>query len=77
MQAITLQELIRKYSIKTAILKENSPSCGVHRVHSGAFDKALVEGRGITAELLTRNGVRVFSEDELESALQYVDTLAQ
>jgi uncharacterized protein YbbK (DUF523 family) len=75
--AQTSLELIRKYSIKTAILKEDSPSCGVHRVHSGAFDKALVEGRGVTAELLSRNGVRVFSEDELESALQYIDTLAQ
>ena len=69
-------ELVQKYSIKTAVMKEGSPSCGVHSVHIGAFDGNLVEGRGVTAELLARNGVRVFSEDELESAIQYAEQQA-
>ncbi len=68
--------LAQKYGIKTAVLKENSPSCGVHQVHNGAFDKGLVAGRGVTAELLQQNGLRIFSEDELEQAIQYAEQQA-
>ena len=38
-----------------AFLKERSPSCGCEATH---VDGVLVEGRGVTAELLERSGVR-------------------
>ncbi|RME59154.1 MAG: DUF523 domain-containing protein, partial [Caldilineae bacterium] len=49
-------------------LKENSPSCGVHRVHDGSFTHTRVAGQGVTARLLERHGIAVFSEDELDLA---------
>lgn len=47
---------------KTALLKERSPSCGVTQVYLG---DAVIEGRGVTAALLARNDIEVFSEDAL------------
>jgi len=39
-----------------AFLKERSPSCGVHRTHSGG---GLVEGPGVAAAALEEAGIRV------------------
>lgn len=46
----------RVHGIERAYLKERSPSCGVRNTHVGG---ELVEGPGVTAELLARNGVSV------------------
>ena len=55
--------------IKIAILKENSPSCGTHQIYDGTFSKKLVNGMGVTAELLKRKGIKVISEDEIDTLL--------
>ena len=55
--------------IKVAILKERSPSCGVHEIHDGSFSERLIKGEGVTTELLRRKGIRVISEDEIEAFL--------
>ena len=55
--------------IKVAILKERSPSCGVHQIHNGRFENKLIAGQGVTAELLKRKGIRVISEEEIEDFL--------
>lgn len=47
---------------REALLKERSPSCGVRRVYLG---EQLVPGSGVTAALLQRHGLRVFSEEDL------------
>ncbi|TAJ20928.1 MAG: DUF523 domain-containing protein [Planctomycetota bacterium] len=44
------------HGIAKAYLKERSPSCGSRNTHVAG---ALVAGRGVTVELLERNGVRV------------------
>jgi uncharacterized protein YbbK (DUF523 family) len=48
-----------------AVLKARSPSCGSTQVYDGTFSGALVEGDGITAAFLKKNGIRVVSENEL------------
>lgn len=50
---------------KKAILKSKSPSCGVGCIYDGTFSGRLVEGNGVTAELLIRNGLEVVSEKDL------------
>ncbi len=55
--------LCKELGIKKVILKEKSPSCGGKFNYDGTFSKTLIEGRGITAELLIQNGIEVFSED--------------
>ena len=56
--------LAEKHSICVAILKERSPSCGVSRIYDGTFNEALVPGEGITAALLKKKGILVYSEDD-------------
>jgi uncharacterized protein YbbK (DUF523 family) len=60
--------LAREYGARIAILKERSPSCGVHQVHDGTFSGRLVPGAGVTAALLRENDIAVFSEDEIGQA---------
>ena len=49
-----------------AVLKARSPSCGCGRIYDGSFSGAVREGNGVAAELLTRNGIKVVTEEELE-----------
>ena len=61
---------ICKYlDIKIAILKDGSPACGVHQIYDGNFSGHKIKGMGITASLLAKNGIKVISEDEIESLL--------
>jgi uncharacterized protein YbbK (DUF523 family) len=48
------------YGVREAILKDGSPSCGVGYVHVGGL---RVPGRGVAAELLWQNGIRVRKVD--------------
>ena len=62
---------ICKYlDIKIAILKENSPACGVHQIHDGSFSGKLIKGEGTTTELLRKNGITVYSESEISELLK-------
>jgi uncharacterized protein YbbK (DUF523 family) len=49
----------RRFGASAAILKEKSPSCGVHRVYR---DRRLVRGPGLFAHGLRQKGVRVRCE---------------
>ena len=61
-----------KNNIKVAILKEKSPSCGNSLIYDGTFTKTLKPGKGVTAALFERNGIRVFSEQEIEKAIEFI-----
>jgi len=61
-------ELVQKHGIRVAVLKANSPSCGNLLTYDGTFSGVKVSGEGVTAALLKRHGVRVFSELELAEA---------
>jgi uncharacterized protein YbbK (DUF523 family) len=63
-------ELAKKHNIKVAILKERSPSCSNSYVYDGTFSKELIKGKGITAKLLEKNGIKVFNENELDRAMK-------
>lgn len=62
-------ELCRIYGIKTAILKERSPSCGKGAIYDGTFSGTLTERDGVTAELLLSEGIRVLGESEINILL--------
>lgn len=55
--------------IKKAILKERSPSCGVHSIYDGNFSHKVISGSGVTATLLKRKGIEVYNEDEIPMLL--------
>lgn len=52
---------------KAAILKERSPSCGSGAIYDGTFRGAVRAGQGVTAALLRRHGVQVFSEENWQA----------
>ena len=55
--------------IKKVILKERSPSCGSKEIYDGSFSHKVIPGMGVTAALLKRKGITVYSEDEIDSLL--------
>ena len=57
------------YGCTAAVLKERSPSCGCGRVYDGTFTGTLTEGDGVTAEVLTARGIRVYGEREIEEVM--------
>jgi uncharacterized protein YbbK (DUF523 family) len=58
-----------------AILTDGSPSCGSTYIYDGTFSGTRQAGMGVTAALLQQNGVRVFTQTQLELAAQYLDSL--
>ena len=67
--------LVRENGVKVAVLKSHSPSCGLGKIYDGSFNGRLKSGNGITAALLLQHGIRVFSEEQLEEALNYFESL--
>lgn len=65
-------KVAKLYQCDTAILKEKSPSCGKGRIYDGSFTRTLTDGNGVTAELLTRHGIRVIGESQAESLVECV-----
>ncbi|WP_046471178.1 DUF523 domain-containing protein [Allosalinactinospora lopnorensis] len=63
------------HGARMALLKESSPSCGLHRVYDGGFTGMTVPGPGVTAQVLLDHGISVFSEDEIEAAAAHLDEL--
>ena len=70
MGATIVLELARNLGCKQALLKEKSPSCGVHLIYDGTFSRTLVEGKGVTAAALEMVGVEVLSDEEVTRIVQ-------
>ena len=52
----------QEIGVEMAILKSHSPSCGSERTYDGTFTETIIPGKGITAELLEQNGIKVYNE---------------
>ncbi len=60
-------EVAKLNKVKIAILKENSPSCGVHIIYNVKQNqKFKTSGKGVTTALLLEKGLHIISEKELE-----------
>lgn len=57
--------LCRLFSCQAAVLKAKSPSCGLGCVYDGTFSGTLRPGDGVTAGLLKKSGVPVYTEKNL------------
>ena len=55
-------EIARLSGCRRALLKEGSPSCGVHRVYLGEYK---VPGVGVTSALLHNSGIDIISEEDI------------
>jgi len=54
-------ERARAAGARLAILKDRSPSCGCRNIH--LREGGISPGVGVTAALLAKNGIQVFSEE--------------
>lgn len=59
-------KLAKLYDCQYAILKERSPSCGAGQIYDGNFNGTLIEGDGVTAELLKKHGIQVIGEEQVK-----------
>lgn len=52
-------KIAKAVDAKEALLIEKSPSCGCGKIFDGTFSEKFINGDGVTAALLKRNGIRV------------------
>lgn len=58
-------QLCKQHGVTLAILREGSPSCGVHCVYDGSFSGKKIPGSGVTASLLRAAGIKVLSDGDI------------
>ncbi|GAA0181654.1 DUF523 domain-containing protein [Clostridium sediminicola] len=59
-------KIAKTIGIEKAILQLRSPSCGYGLIYDGNFSGDLKEGNGLTAKLLAENGIKVYTENDLD-----------
>ncbi|MBL7003196.1 MAG: DUF523 domain-containing protein [Gammaproteobacteria bacterium] len=59
-------QLCEQHNIQYAILTAKSPSCGNELIYDGSFTGNLVAGLGVTAALLSQNGIKVFNQHQID-----------
>lgn len=73
--ACEVLRLARLFGCSAAVLKERSPSCGKGRIYDGTFTGVLTDGSGVCAELLEKNGIKVYGESQLERLLEELEPI--
>ena len=58
--------LAAENNVLCAVMKEKSPSCGSSKIYDGTFTGNLIAGQGLAVQLLRAEGVKVFSEKQLD-----------
>lgn len=67
--------LARENNVAFAILKQDSPSCGSKFIYDGTFTDTKIPGNGLAAEYLKNAGFKVFAEEDVELAKEYLDSI--
>ena len=62
---LALETALRE-DCRLALLMERSPSGGSGRIYDGSFTATVIPGDGVTAEMLKKSGITVYSETEFE-----------
>ena len=58
-------KIARLVNAEEFIGKSKSPSCGCGKTYDGTFSGNLIEGDGVAAALLKRNGIKVITEEDI------------
>ena len=54
-----------------ALLKAKSPSCGYGEIYDGTFTRTLVNGVGITSELLLQHNIKIYTEKNVQDLIKH------
>lgn len=58
---------------RAAVLKANSPSCGVGQIYDGSFSHRLTAGDGVAAAALRQAGLAVYTEKNMTALFEEVE----
>lgn len=58
-------ERVKEENVDLVILQSRSPSCGVNTIYDGSFSGKLISGKGVFADLLQKNGIKVMDIADL------------
>lgn len=73
--AMETLKIAQMYDCKLAILKERSPSCGFGKIYDGTFTGNIINGEGVTAKLLSENGIKVIGESKIHKLEDIVNNI--
>lgn len=65
--AETAVQIAKLNGVALAIMKARSPSCGSGVIYDGTFTGTKIPGSGVASELLSVNGIPVFTEEEMDA----------
>ncbi len=66
-------EVAQKHHCQFAVMAADSPSCGNRKIYDGSFTGKLIEGQGVTVDLLRQHGIQVFNQNEIEQLAALID----
>ncbi|WP_222890195.1 DUF523 domain-containing protein [Enterobacter sp. C2] len=58
---------------RAALLTDGSPTCGSRAIYDGSFSGQRQPGMGVAAALLAEHGIKVFSEQELDALIAWIN----
>ena len=61
--------IARAEGIAGAVFQVRSPSCGHGMIYDGTFSGRLIPGKGVTAELLEKDGVKICGSTQIRALL--------
>ncbi|MEQ4911408.1 DUF523 domain-containing protein [Proteus terrae] len=56
-----------------ALLTDKSPTCGSQYIYDGNFSGVTKQGEGVATTLLRQHGIKVFSENQLDELIGWMD----
>ncbi len=68
--ALEALEIAKVHKCTKALLKAKSPSCGKGLIYDGSHSRRLIEGNGVTVDMLLDAGITVFTELEIDDLLK-------
>lgn len=63
--AETALKILKEQQVDLVILQSRSPSCGVNTIYDGSFNGKIISGKGVFADLLQKNGIKVIDVADL------------
>ena len=63
-------DLVKKYNIKYALLKDGSPSCGSTYIYDGTFNGIKINNVGVTVEYLKKENIKIYTEKNWKELLK-------
>lgn len=63
----------RAAGCEAALLIDGSPTCGSQTIYNGRFQGEKIPGSGVAAALLRQYGIRVFSSEQIDELILWVN----